>query len=236
MRIVTILIATCIATGCATYNVGVTSYLATDQPFPLPNADALFAVVAESEPLEPLLEHEVRRKLAYLLEQRGYPVERLSDETTRFLVAADFGIDDGRTVIGSYTIDRPGYVRTSYVYAGKGRKRVYRTFYPGYSERRYYRYKLYTSGLSLTLYDHRRARELEAADQPVDEAIIWRATAQTEQRSSDLRKHLDYLLLAALEKWGADTGPREEVRLAEGDERATELREATRPEPVFPGD
>jgi hypothetical protein len=218
-----------LTTGCMTrYDVGVTSYLADDVPFPTASKDTKIAVVTGSYPEEPLLEKEVKRKIEYLVAQRGYGIG--SVEEADYILSAFFAIDDGTTKTGTRAVHHSGGTSRTQIYTSSGQWATATTRHPGYTTYQPYSYTYFARYLGINLYERDRwvrSREEDSAD-----AIAWRARTVSSGSSSDLRSAIDYLLVPTFERFGEDTGKRKRIALREGDKRVKELRESYRQQPL----
>lgn len=205
--------------GCAQIDVTLTAYRAQDQPMPAA-AGVTVGVAAETEPPEPLLEREIERKLSLLMRERGFTLAPLDEAD--YVLSAFAAIDAGRPVVRSYEAYAPPQVVTRSVYTHYGRRAYVRTYYPMHSYARSYTVTVFTHALELNFVDNQRFLKAEPATR--DEAILWRASATTRADSSDLRRMVDPLLVAALAQFGQDTGRQIEVHVKTGDERLEALR------------
>ena len=210
--------------GCASHDIRVTAYLSQDLPFPTAGSETRVGVVTKSSPEEPLLEAEVRRKIEWLLRQRGFEVGPL--EESDYLLTAFFAIDSGKTAIEAYPVYEPGRTITSHYRTCRGRWVTRTTFLPGSTTYEPYRYTYFTRHLALTVYE--RQRWEEAGERDLAEVTVWRARAISRGPSADLRRIIDYLLVAAFEYFGEDTGRQVRETLRDGDQRAKTLRESYR--------
>jgi len=207
--------------GCSNQDVRVTAYLSEDLPFPAAGSQTRIGVVTKSSPEEPLLESEVRRKIEWLLEQRDFEVGPVEDSD--YLLTAFFAIDSGRTVIKSYPVYEPGTTITSHYFTGRGRWVTRTTFFPGRTFYEPYSYTYFTRHLVLTLYERKQWEQ--AGEKDLADVTVWRARAISRGPSSDLRRAIDYLLVASFEYFGQDTGEQVQVTLPASDKRAKTLRE-----------
>ncbi|MBN1513882.1 MAG: hypothetical protein JXB13_17835 [Phycisphaerae bacterium] len=223
-----------VSAGCATgpttpeYRIGVTTYLADDVPFPPAQANARIAVVTGSDPKEPLLEKEVKRKIEYLIAQRGFGIG--SVEEADYILSAFFAIDDGTTATGTRPVYHSGGTSYTQLYTSSGQWATGTTQHPGYTTYQPYSYTYFTRYLGINLYE--RERWGRSKDEDLADAIAWRATTTSSGSGSDLRSIIDYLLVPTFEHFGDDTGERMRTTLREDDERVKQLRESYRQEPA----
>lgn len=210
-------------TGCTRYRVGVTTYLSHDLPFPPASSSTKFAVVTESDPDEPLLEAEVKRKIEELVRERGFEVAERDDAT--HILAAFFAIDTGNTATGARPVYQGGGTSTSYVYTNTGQWATATTHHPGTTSYVPYSYTYFTRFLGISVYE--KQRWLASTEEDLSDAIVWRATTTSVGSSSDLRGVVDYLLVTTFDHFGEDTGKRKRKTLFRGDSRVRQLREGT---------
>lgn len=207
--------------GCTRYQIGVTTYLSHDLPFPPVDPSTRIAIVTESDPDEPLLEAEVKRKIEALVRGRGFEVADRDDAS--HILAAFFAIDAGNTGSGVASVYQPGGTSRSFVYTNTGRWATATTHHPGTTSYVPYSYTYFTRFLGVSLYE--RERWLASEDDDLADAIVWRATTTSAGSSSDLRRVVDYLLVTTFEHFGEDTGKRKRETLFQGDRRVRDLRE-----------
>lgn len=206
--------------GCTSYGIRVTTYLSDDLPFPTAQADVRIAVVAKTEPTEPLLEVEVRKKIERLVREHGYSIGSVDD--CHYILSAFFTMDDGTTATGSYPVYHAGGTATTNIYTSSGQWATATTQLPGTTSYRSYSYVYFTRYLGLTLYE--RKRWLESGEKDLAETIAWRSTTTSSGSSSDLRQVIDYLLVATFDYFGEDTAKEVRRTLRRGNRRVKALR------------
>ena len=231
LRLTLLICGLYVAAGCTGYNIRVTTYLSHELGFPAPRSDIRVGVVTRSEPAEPLLEAEVKRKIEWLLRDRGYAVGPVED--CDYMLTAFFAIDAGTTATRSYPVYHPGRRTTRHLRTCRGEWITEITRLPGRTTYRSRSYTYFTRHLGMTLYH--RQRWLAAGEEDIAEAIAWRSDATSRGDSSDLRRVVDYLLVAAFGFFGEDTGKQVPVSLATSDERVRSLREGVRAKPAGGG-
>lgn len=236
--VVAVLLGLSALVGCARHETRISTYLSSDLPFPPPRQGVRIAVAADSDIPETLLKSEVKRKVEHLLRQRGY--ESGTRGTADYVLSAKFSMDSGKTVTRRVENYVPGYTTTC-VYGRRGGRKYHRVrrHYPGRWERHSYQFTYYTRFLDLTLYACNARGATSAGEQTPRlgvgrraDTVVWRATAASTGESSDLRRTIDYLLVATFEHFGDDTGMQVREVLSEDDDRVQALREATRARPL----
>jgi hypothetical protein len=197
------------AWGCATartYQVQVNGYTETAAPSLAPGAS--FFVIEDQKAQNPLLEKEVKARIEKLLEKHYYSLTAY-DQAQYFLlftygmgapqavsVAAPswgFGVGFGSGWCGpgvGYGVSWPGYG-------------------PYYAETR----PLYDRWLRLTVVEAQAYRDT-GTSRPV-----WVGEARSTGSSSDLREVLNYLLVAAFEHFGKNTGKAVPAAIKQNDPR-----------------
>ena len=85
--------------GCTKYHIGVTTYLSHDLSFPTADSTTKIAVVTGTDPDEPLLEAEVKRKIERLVRGRGF--ETAGVDEADYILSAFFAIDTGNMATGA---------------------------------------------------------------------------------------------------------------------------------------
>ena len=186
----------CICAGCVHHRI--TTYLSPEIAFPQSSGATRMAVSTQSLQEEPLLEKEVKRKLVKLITDRGYAIAEQSIADYRLI--ATFGIDNGVERVRSRAITNNGV--TSYKTSSSTE---------------------YTRVLTLRLISLDVLRS--NAPGQLDDAVCWSATTRSRGSSSDLRSMIDYLLIATMDYWGADTGKEVKNTLSKTDRRVKALDE-----------
>ncbi len=230
-----LLLATCLVGivafgGCARtraqtrYNIGVTTYLSHDLPFPPTSPSIKVAVATATEPHEVLLEAEVKRKIERLVRGRGFEVAGVDEAD--YILSAFFAIDAGNTKAGATPVYQGGGVSTTRVYTSTGQWATGTTFHPGTTSYVPYSYTQFTRFLGISVYE--KQRWVASTKEDLSDAIVWRATTTSGGSSSDLRSVIDYLLVETFDYFGQDTGERKRKTLRQNDKRVRELRDGNR--------
>ncbi len=197
----------CLGLGCGAYhNVGVNGYSSTGQTLQIPDASSI-RVVMDSNVPNPILEKEVGAKIERLQAKKGNNVE--TDEANYYLLF-DYGIDSGRTVNDTMPVFHSGAY--SEYHFSVFHQHSYATYMP-YSE------VVYTRWLILKLID----AEAYGVSQKAEP--LWIGEVTSAGMSSDLRGLIDYMLIAAFEHFGRDTGRRVTEAIFRSDERLLSLTE-----------
>ena len=198
--------------GCAPppYLVQVNGYTDTGVPAGLSPGAAIF-VIENKEAANQLLEKEIKGKIIKLLEKQGYRISPFEKADYYLLFA--YGIGPGRNV----TVVMPDYYPFGMV------------FYPGYPFNRSYLFVAppvsYVS-YSETLYDRWLLLNVIEGKHYRDKGAfrtLWVGEAKSTGASSDLRVAVNYLLAAAFEQFGKNTGKAVDVEIPEQDTRVKEL-------------
>ncbi len=224
----TLLLLSAALPGCAAQRVRVNTFLSRDLPFPRsePQPAAAIAVIVGTEPKEPLLEAEVARKLKHFLQRRGYLVA--DQDAAAYVLTCFVSIDEGAAeTVSDYGYRRPR-LSTSYVYTHRGRWSGVTLHLPGlvYRTPYSYTYTYYTRFCGLTLYE--KNRWAAASKDDVGQAAVWTCAAASTGSSSDLRSIVNYLLAAAFNYFGADTGREVRLSFPRGDPQVREIALAGR--------
>jgi len=156
-------------------------------------------VVTDSNAPNPFLEKEIGMKIQKLLNAKGY---NTGTEQTSYYLLFDYGIDSGRTVTDTIPIYHPsGYYKDPPFFA------------PGYTTYLPYSEVIYTRWLVLRLVDGRVYRSSQEVKP------LWIGEVTSAGSSSDLRRVVNYMLIAAFEYFGKDTGRQVNEVIMEDDER-----------------
>ncbi|HEC03131.1 MAG TPA: hypothetical protein ENI81_06285 [Phycisphaerales bacterium] len=197
----------CLGLGCAaSYNVGVNGYSSTGQSLTI-SEGASFAVVTDRDVANPIFQKEVGTKIRRILTDMGYAE---SSERADYYLLFDCGIDSGRSITDAIPVHRSGYYdeyRLSPFHS-----HGYTTYIP-------YTSVVYTRWLVLKLIEGRAYAESQEAEP------LWICEVASTGGSSDLREVINYLLVAAFEHLGRDTGRQIVEVIYRGDERVRVLAE-----------
>ena len=182
-------------TGCATYyKIKVNGYTAPQTAEQL-KPGGFFYVMEDKEAKNPLLEAEVKRKIARLLEERGYPVTTSFDNADYYLFfrygmgpPRSVGVPDYYGSIGWGFGWGPGW---GWGYGGPavaigGPAYVWDTLYDRWLQ------------IKVVAGPPYRTKKVSRA--------VWVGEAKSSGSSSDLRTTLDYLLIAVFNQFGKNTG------------------------------
>jgi hypothetical protein len=197
----------CLSLGCAaSYNVGVNGYSSSGQTLQI-QQDSSIHVVEDSNAPNPILEKEIAMKIKKLLNEKGYNIK--TNEADYYLLF-DYGMSPARNVTNTFSFYHSGlYYDYPFSY---GHSHGYMTYM-------HYSTVVYTRWLVLKLIDCRTYRTSPKAKP------LWIGEAASTGPSSDLRVLINYLLIAALEHFGEDTGKRINVLFSDNDERLKLLTE-----------
>jgi hypothetical protein len=193
------------ALGCGTRHVRVTGYLDTSCPSSLAPGKTIF-VAQNPEADNPLLEKEVASKIGKLIEEKGYT--QSSEEHADFHLFYRYGIG-----IGPVRTEPASHPHTVSVYDAEKQETRYETVYH-WSERCV---QHYAASLSIRVADSRGTRDSG------DVQVGWAADTTIEDKRTDLRNTLNYLLVATFAYFGQDTGRAVGLNLKPDDPRIVRL-------------
>ncbi len=197
----------CLSLGCAvSYNVGVNGYSSSGQTLQIHQASSIY-VVEDSNAPNPILEREIGMKIQKLLSKKGYSI---GTEESNYYLLFDYGINSGRTVTDTIPLYHPS---AYYEYPFSG------VYWHGYTTYVPYSTVVYTRWLVLRLIDGKAYRTSQKAKP------LWIGEVMSAGPSSDLRELINYMLIAAFEHFGEDTGKRVNELFLEDDERVKLLIE-----------
>lgn len=197
----------CLGMGCAaSYNIGVNGYSSNGQTLQIPDASSI-AVVTDSNAPNPILEKELGMKIEKLLIQRGY---NIGTDKADYYLLFDYGIDSGRTVTDFIPIYHP---------SAYSEYRFWRVHMNGYTTYVPYSAVIYTRWLTLRLIDS-KAYGISQKAEP-----LWIGEVASARASPDLREIINYMLVAAFEHFGEDTGRQVTEFISRRDERVGLLME-----------
>ena len=187
--------------GCAvSYNVGVNGYSSSGQSLQIRQESSIH-VVEDSNAPNPLLEKEIGMKIRKLLNKNGYSI---STGEADYYLLFNYGMSSGQTVTDTIGIYHYG-IYNDYPFSG-----MYSHNYPTYIP---YTTVVYTQWLVLKLIDGNAYRASSKAKP------LWIGEAVSAGTNSDLRERINYMLIAAFEHFGQDTGKRVNVPFSEDDDR-----------------
>jgi len=197
----------CLSLGCAvSFNVGVNGYSSSGQALQIQQESSIY-VVADSNATNPILKKEIGMKIQKLLNKKGYSI---GTDNANYYLLFDYGMNSGQTVTDTIGIYHPG-VYCEYLSSG-----IYRHSYTTYVP---YSTVVYTRWLVLRLIDGEAYRASQKAKP------LWIGEVMSAGPSSDLRELINYMLIAAFEHFGEDTGKRVNKVFLEDDERVKLLME-----------
>lgn len=184
-------------TGCGPtlYNIKVNGYTDPAAPAALAPGGSFFVIENQKAP-NPLLEKEIKEKLTRLLEKQGY--QPAAYDKAQYYLFFSYGVGQERAA----SVAMPDYY-TSYGFGiggGSGWRgspfvfaAPFFTFYPGPDP-------LFDRWLLINVVDGQHYREKGQFQ------TLWVGEARSTGTSQDLRLAVNYLLLAALQQFGKNTG------------------------------
>lgn len=186
--------------------MGVNGYSSSDQTLQIQQESSIY-VVADSNAPNPILEKEIRMKIQKLLNTKGY---NIGTEESNYYLLFDYGINSGRTVTDTIPLYHPS---AYYDYPFSD------VYWDGYTTYMPYSTVIYTRWLILRLIDGKAYRTSQEAEP------LWIGEVMSAGPSSDLRELINYMLVAAIEHFGEDTGKKVNEAFLEDDERVKLLIE-----------
>jgi len=217
-----------LGTGCTNVHMSINAYRSKELPFPEPGSDHSVGVVVQTVPAEPLLNEEIKRKVADILKTKGYAVAPA--EKADYVLVCSASMDSGVSDTDYVPVTSPGSYSYSHIYDSYGRVARVSTYIPGETTYLPYTYTIYTKGLVLTLLRRdlvRASGDDKKKEEPLEEATVWRCVTLSTGGSSDLRWIVNHMMLASLDRFGKDTGRQEEVSMALNGERVKRLVEGS---------
>jgi hypothetical protein len=187
--------------GCSvSYNIGVNAYSSSGQNLLIPEESSIH-IVTDSNAPNPIFEKEIATKIRTLLNKNGY--NTATDQANYYLLF-DYGMSSGQNITRTVPIYHSG------IYCGYPFSYGYSHSYTSYVP---YSTVLYTRWIVLKLFDGNDYRTSPKAEP------LWISEVASTGTVSDLRGTISYMLVAAFEHFGHDTGKRVIERLSEDDER-----------------
>ena len=197
----------CFSLGCAaSYNVGVNGYSASGQNLQISQVSSIY-IIEDSNAPNPILEKEVAAKIRNLLTDRGY---NTGIDKADFYLLFDYGIDPGQAVTDAIPVYHAG--RYDEHRFSSLHRHGYTTYIP-------YSSMVYTRWLLLRLVDGQAYAVSQKAEP------LWICEVASAGMSSDLRQVINYMLIAAFEHLGQDTGRQLTEVIFKTDERVRSLAE-----------
>ena len=202
--------------GCATYyRVRVNGYLDASQPHDPFIRGASFYVLENKDAVNPLLENEVKSKIEALLGSKGYRVSPY--DTADFYISFTYSESAGRNVTEIAPMYHPPETAVVERRVSGERRSTSFVTYPGYTTYVPYKVTVYTASLTLQVLD---AALLRASK---EEKKIWIGESVTTGQNPDLREQINYLLVAAFDRFGENTGKSLITDVSENDPQVKSL-------------
>ena len=199
--LVTILICTA---GCATtYRVHVNGFSEIDKPI---SDKASVYVTLDPNSQNPIFDKEIKAKIEMLLKSHGY-VPASDVEQADYRLAFQVGLDSHR-VTGYTPLYRPfiGF-----------HGRYWGDYNYGYTRYVPYFETFYDQWLVIKVFTTSRDAASEAGQ------VVWIGEAMTGTSVADLRRVVNYLLVAGFEYFGVDTGKQMTLTIPTDDPRITQF-------------
>jgi hypothetical protein len=197
----------CISLGCGvSYNVGVNAYSSSGRSLQI-HPESSINIVADVNTPNPILAKEIGMKIRTLLNEKGYSI---GTDQADYYLRFDYGMNSGQTITDIIPIYRRAYYGYPFssVYS-----HGYTTYLP-------YSTVVYTRWLVLKLIDGRAYSALHEAEP------LWISEVTSAGPGTDLRELINYMLIAAFEHFGEDTGKRLNQLFLADDEKVKFLKES----------
>ncbi len=204
--------------GCFGRQVQVNGYLDPDRGFTMAAGSPVCVeppVYAEN----PLLSREIAAKIRTLLAGRGYRIA--ARQGAKYTLGFDFGIGEGRTVEEVTSVSQPSRTVPVVRRHRDGDETVY-VHVPGET--------VYVP-VQKTVYDLWVRLDLMETRPRVpggEKREIWIGEATMAAQGTDIREAVDYLLPAAFDFFGRNTGSLVPVSISDSDPRVVRLRAISR--------
>ena len=172
---------------------------------------ATFHVQENLQAENPLFEKEIRKKIEKMLQSRGFLIS--NTEKADFFCAFHYSVGVGLVRIGSIPVPSPPLTSAVTVSNQAGTTQTTMIMAPGPTTYLPYARTDYDRWLNIVIKDARSFRETKA------EKVVWYGDIVSAGPSRDLRKVIDYMLIAAFEAFGKDTKQGVFIDLKEDDAR-----------------
>lgn len=215
-RIALVILGVLIFSGCATYYpVRVNDYLyPTPAAAPIPEGAAFFVLENKNEK-NPILEAEIKSKIEVLLRGKGHRIS--SYEQADFCISFTYSISSGKTISEIRPEYVPGETGVIQTYKPDGITRTSIVTFPGYTAYVPYRVTVFTSALTLNVLEAGALRNNNVR------RIVWIGENSSTSQNPDLRDMINYLLVAAFEHFGENTGKSIIINVPRDDQRVREM-------------
>jgi len=173
------------------------------------------AVVENARAENPLFEKEIKAKINKIIKGKGF----LSADLTGadFFCSFNYGVGAGLTRIGSLAVPSPPITSSLVVSDQGGTAQTAAATIPGPATYVPYAWTDYDRWLNIVILDARSSREAKK------DRVVWYGNILSSGSSRDLRRIINYLLVAAFAELGRDTKQGIVYDLKEDDERAAAL-------------
>lgn len=185
LYLILVTISICAAGCTTTYRVHVNGFSELDQSI---SDKASIYVMMDPNSQNPIFDKEIKAKIEMLLKSHGY-IPAPDVEQSDYRLAFHVGLDSHR-VTGYTPLHRP-FIGFHYRYWG------YYNF--GYTRYAPYFETFYDQWLVMKVFATDRSSASEAGQ------VVWIGEAMTDTSVADIRRVVDYLLIAGFEYFGADT-------------------------------
>jgi hypothetical protein len=217
LRVVFLTGMTTFVLGCASkYQVHVNGFLDSARaPAIAPRACIL--VVEDEEGNNPIFHSEVKRKIQTLLTAKGFSL--CPPESADYQLLFGYGMDSGRTVERTRMVHEPSHIVTIRRSNSKGGHSYSTIHVPGLTYNVPYSQTIFSHWLTLYVYDAPKAEATSDPPKP-----LWIGEITSSDASSDLRKLINPMLVAAFKHFGENTRERIREVIAPSDPRMRQLK------------
>jgi hypothetical protein len=196
-------ISICISGCTPVYTVHVNGFSKLDEPI---EEKTLIYVTVDPNSRNPIFDNEIKTKIEILIEEQGY-VPASNAQSSDYRLTFQAGLDS-RKIAGYEPLYRPVI-----------------GFHDSYWGDYHFGYTSYVPYVD-TYYDHWLVLKVFAVDPnaaPRTEQVVWIGEAMTGTNVADLRRVVNYLLVAGFEYFGVDTGRQITLKIQPDDPRVIQI-------------
>lgn len=199
--------------GCTTFRVRVNGFSDISSTPKLASGASIF-VVENQKAENPFIEKEITSKVVKLLQKNGYKSSTF--ENADYYLLFGYGIGTGRSISGVLPLYQRGGTATVNTQTSSGWSQS-TVQLPGSTTFVPYSRTVYDRWLLISVVDGKQYRDNN------DIQTVWYGEITSTGRTSDLRTVINYLLIAAFEHFGENTGKAVRIDIIEGDRRVREI-------------
>ena len=216
LKIVFFVSLTAAMAGCsAKYHVHINGFLDSAR-VPAITPSACILIVEDEESNNPIFHSEVNRKIQALLTAKGFSL--CPPESADYQLLFGYGMDSGRTVQRTRMVHEPSQIVTVRRSDSNGGHSYSTIHVPGLTYSVPYSQTIFSHWLTLYIYDAPQAEATSASPKP-----LWIGEITSSDASSDLRKLINPMLVAAFEHFGENTRERIREVIAPSDSRLRQI-------------